>query len=617
MKKNRRTLKERLQYEFDNIMSKGTVALIGLLLGITVIVVGIAGLAAVLSGKDGSYPSMVWVSLMHTLDPGTLAGNETDNLFYIGVLSFMTLYGILVTSVLIGIITTGFEDKLKKLRKGTSRVLEEGHTVILGFNDNIYTLLNELIEANSNHKNGCIVVAGVQEKEYMEEEIAAHIRDFKTTRVICRSGPLAQAHILDRCAVDRCRSVIVNLYDDAETIKVILSLAAFMKGRELYRKDLYITAAIAQEQNVEAARIAGEGRAEIIYVNDAISRIIAHTCRQPGLSNVLIELFDYDGDELYFEKIPQLYGRTLRELLNLFPKAVVFGIRKQDGPHMNPPMDTVLEEGDEVILLEEDDGSFSFDNQEISVEEDLITAESGERKNTPETLLVLGTNNMLPLILAEYDCYVAKGSMVKIVAEHREELDTASYRNIVIEQKQSEGIDPALLEELLEDGVDDVLILSSDEVDEEASDARTLMQLIFLRNISEKRNRHFTITSEMKKSNNQRLAAQIRVEDLVIGSNIVNLIMTQIAENRELHALFEDILDEEGSELYMKPVEDYVKTGVPVNFYTVTESASRKGHIAVGYKQVRDGKTFIVTNPQKGDRVVYEPEDYLIVIAED
>ena len=74
MKKNRRTLKERLQYEFDNIMSKGTVALIGLLLGITVIVVGIAGLAAVLSGKDGSYPSMVWVSLMHTLDPGTLAG---------------------------------------------------------------------------------------------------------------------------------------------------------------------------------------------------------------------------------------------------------------------------------------------------------------------------------------------------------------------------------------------------------------------------------------------------------------------------------------------------------------------------------------------------------------
>ena len=124
-----------------------------------------------------------------------------------------------------------------------------------------------------------------------------------------------------------------------------------------------------------------EPRAEIIHANDAISRIIAHTCRQPGLSNVLVELFDYDsricasdkeplrqmiwdvlksdmrdaiassissfslvelfdydGDELYFEEIPQLYGKTLHETLNLFPKAVVFGIRKEDGPHLNPPI---------------------------------------------------------------------------------------------------------------------------------------------------------------------------------------------------------------------------------------------------------------------------------------
>ena len=613
----KRTLKERLQYKFDNIMSKGTIALIGLLCGITVIVVGIAGLVALFSGKEGSYAKLTWISLMHTMDPGTLAGNELDNLVFIGVLTVMTLYGIFVTSILIGIITTGFEEKLKQLRKGTSTVLEEGHTVILGFNDNIYTLLNELIEANSNHKNGCIVVAGVQEKEEMEEEIAAHIKDFKTTRVICRSGPLAAAHILERCAVERSRSVIVNLYDDAETIKVILAVSSFLKGRQLYREDLYITAAIEDEQNVAAARIAGEGRAEVIHVSDAISRIIAHTCRQPGLSNVLIELFDYDGDELYFEKIPELYGKTLKELLNLFPKAVVFGIRKEDGPHMNPPMDTRLEEGDEVILLEEDDGSFEFGAEEILVDEELIAGESMKRDAMPENLLILGSNSMLPRILAEYDCYVAKNSGVKIVADQKVDLDESEYRNIVIEQIESEGVNPGLLEELLTEEVDDVLILSSDELEPEASDAQTLLQLIFLRDISQRLHKVFTITSEMKKSNNQRLAAQIRVEDLVIGSNIVNLIMTQIAENRELQALFEDILDEEGSELYMKPVGDYVKTGVPVNFYTMTESASRKGHIAVGYKQVRDGKTHIVTNPQKSEKVVYEPEDYLIVIAED
>ncbi len=38
-------------------------------------------------------------------------------------------------------------------------------------------------------------------------------------------------------------------------------------------------------------KIAGEGMAEVLYFKDAISRIIAHTCRQPGLSHVLTDFF--------------------------------------------------------------------------------------------------------------------------------------------------------------------------------------------------------------------------------------------------------------------------------------------------------------------------------------
>ena len=357
----KRTWREKIQYQFDNIMSKGTIALIGLLFGITMIVVGLAGIVAVIFGADGGLGSQIWASAMHVLDAGTLTADTLDSIPYVIIMSVVTLCGLFVTSILIGIITTGFESRLKELRKGKSIVLEERHTVIIGFNDNVYTLLNELIEANSNHKNQCIVVVGTQEKEEMEEAIASRISDFKTSHIICRSGSLSEAHILERCSVERSRSVIINVYDDAEVIKIILSVSAYLKDKELVVKDLFMTAAIEDEQNVEAARIAGEGRAEIIHANDAISRIIAHTCRQPGLSNVLVELFDYDGDELYFEEIPQLYGKTLHETLNLFPKAVVFGIRKEDGPHLNPPMDTVLEEGDLIILLEDDDGSFELD----------------------------------------------------------------------------------------------------------------------------------------------------------------------------------------------------------------------------------------------------------------
>ncbi len=613
----KRSWKEKVRYQIDNIMSKGTIALIGLLFGITLIVVGVAGIAAVVFGAEGGLSSQIWASAMHVLDAGTLTADTLDSIPYVVIMSLVTLCGLFVTSILIGIITTGFESKLKELRKGKSTVLEERHTVIIGFNDNVYTLLNELIEANSNHKNQCIVVVGTQEKEEMEEAIASHISDFKTSHVICRSGSLSEAHILERCSVERSRSVIINVYEDAEVIKIILSISAYLKDKELLVKDLFMTAAIEEEQNVEAARIAGEGRAEIIYANDAISRIIAHTCRQPGLSNVLVELFDYDGDELYFEEIPELYGKTLHETLNLFPKAVVFGIRKEDGPHMNPPMDTVVEEGDLIILLEDDDGSFELDLGEVSLKEELIVNTAAKKTANRENLLVLGCNNMIERILQEYDCYVEKGSKVTIVYPEKLELDKIACRNIEISQVIGSGTNRKLLEELLLPDIDDILVLSSDDLDSEASDAQTLLQLIFLRDISQKMDRRFTITSEMRKSNNQRLATQARVEDFVIGSNIVNLLMTQIAENRELTALFEDILDEEGSEIYMKPASDYVKTGVSVDFYTVTESAARKGHIAIGYKKIRDGVTEIVTNPLKSEQTIYEKEDYMIVIAED
>jgi len=33
--------------------------------------------------------------------------------------------------------------------------------------------------------------------------------------------------------------------------------------------------------------------------------------------------------------------------------------------------------------------------------------------------------------------------------------------------------------------------------------------------------------------------------------------------------VYNDLFQEEGSEIYLKPVSNYVKTGVPVNFYTV------------------------------------------------
>ena len=68
-----------------------------------------------------------------------------------------------------------------------------------------------------------------------------------------------------------------------------------MKNKKVFDQDKNITVLIHKRENLEAAKIAGEGKAEIIYFEDMITRVIANTCRQPGLSYVLTDMFDFGG----------------------------------------------------------------------------------------------------------------------------------------------------------------------------------------------------------------------------------------------------------------------------------------------------------------------------------
>ena len=62
--------KEKLQYWFDNVMSKGMLSLIGLLALITAVVIAIAGIiVAMLPEVEGAgVISSMWLSLMHAID---------------------------------------------------------------------------------------------------------------------------------------------------------------------------------------------------------------------------------------------------------------------------------------------------------------------------------------------------------------------------------------------------------------------------------------------------------------------------------------------------------------------------------------------------------------------
>ena len=607
----KRTIRERISYWFDCMMSKGTVAMCILLFGITMLMVGVIGVVSYFVADEGGVLFQMWTGLMCAIDGGTIAGMPTDNVPYLVFMGVATLCGLFITSILIGIITAGVEDKLGELRKGTSVVQEDGHTVIIGFDNNVYDILRELIVANSNKKHACVVVLGEESKEDMEEAIDSHISEKRTTKIICRNGKLHEAYALERCSVETAKSVIVNVNDDAKTMKVLLALSAYLKDKELLFPDMRFVTSMEDSQYVEAANIASEGRAEIIYAKDAIARIISNTCRQHGLSQVLSEIFSFDGNELYFEKISELEGKNFKEAVISLSNATVVGICKDGKVALNPAMNTVIDADTELVVIEADDGAYKINFDSEIDDSKMCNAESSYAEAS-NNLAVLGTNDKLPIILSEYDKYVEPGTTVIIVDNDFDEAVLDSYDNLEI-KVCTEAVSRDMLCKLLAEDVNNILLMNDDSEDAEESDSQTLLRLILLRDIADKSDRSFAITTEMRNADNQRLALQARVDDFVIGSNFASLLMAQISENANMAPLIMELLDESGSELYMKSAAQYVAVGEPVNFYTLTESAARKGEIFVGYRHVGED---VVVNPDKSTRVTFGVNDQVVVIAE-
>ena len=168
IEKGKFSFKDRFNYWFDNRMTKGSLGLIKALIAASVaLAVLIAGLIILFRfNEEGEIGSVFWNSIATVINAWMPYFDEGSP-GYLVLMSVTAIAGVLFTSVLIGIVTSAIEEKIIELKRGNSRVLESGHTVILGFYPGEYTLIRQLILAAA-EKPDCIVVADDREREEME-----------------------------------------------------------------------------------------------------------------------------------------------------------------------------------------------------------------------------------------------------------------------------------------------------------------------------------------------------------------------------------------------------------------------------------------------------------------
>ncbi len=207
------TLRDRLRYYFDQTIASGTSSLLLWLALISILAVAVAALflvfGAVPEGQQPDhYGESFWTALNMALDPGAV---EESGWAYRVVMLAVAILGILIVSVLIGVLTSGIEGKLDELRRGRSLVLESDHTLILGWSSKIMPVLKELIIANENQQRRVVVILADKDKVEMAEQIATEVGETGNTKVICRTGRPCELADLEIANPANARSVIVLL----------------------------------------------------------------------------------------------------------------------------------------------------------------------------------------------------------------------------------------------------------------------------------------------------------------------------------------------------------------------------------------------------------------------
>ena len=622
----RRSVGQKLRYRFDNTISRGTLPVIGYLALLTLLLVLSAAFVLAITGteiaegEDPGFFEAFWQSLLRILDPGTFSGDT--GWFLRIVMLLVTLFGISIAAVLIGLIASGIEQRIEQLRRGRSAVVESDHTLILGFSPRIFTIVSELCIANENRKRPVIVVLANRDKQEMEDELAARVGDLRGTKVVCRTGEPSNLGALEIANAAHARSVIALGNDDAsgdaEVVKSVLAVLHTLRER-----DIPIVAELNDAETARAIREASGNRCITIRSTEVIGRITAQACRQAGLSAVCQDLLDFEGDELYFAPADQLVGRTFGEALLAYEESSILGIRRADGTvAVNPPMDTAFVEGDSVIALSEDDDTVVFTGlrEEASENVALGPAETG-----PEQLLVVGWNVLGPTILAELDQFVPDRSAVDVMVDP-DLVDPNELQELPVQRLRVHfEAERADLDELTQTvsgrEFDHVVILGyRDALDPSEADARTLLTLLLLRralNDSAVDGQQCRIVTELLDASDVELARATGADDFVVSDALSSYFLVQLSENPELEPVLDDLFDAEGSAIGLKPALWYGHTNGGIPFGKVVAAARERGEVAVGYRLAHgaDGLPEVVMNPAKSATVTLTPEDQVVVIG--
>ncbi len=642
----------RIRYRIDNFMSRGSASIFLALLFMFTAGFLIMVLFRVLANSfmpdetlSGwlEIPWRVYVAVME----GSAAEADGDSNWPAKFTSVIgVLIGLVLFSSMVAFITSVFESKLAELRRGRSLVIEEGHTLILGFGDRIIEVIRELIEANESESDASIVILAENDKEEMDNLIRDNILDFVTTRVITRSGVTTNINNLKKVQAERAKSIIVMnsaaswrpeeelKLADALVLKSIMSIIAVCDGEE----HPPIVCEIHSDRDRDLAEHITTGTVKALNEVSVLSRMIAQLAlSRNGLSVVYGDMVGFDGNEFYFYQPDEGWGGplTFGESINRFKSSTPMGIHTGEGKIiLNPEAETKVTDEDELIVFAEDDSTIFYFNEPVYKPQmkDTLQVDTSLRSQrvallnwTPKTSIIM--NKLCSYLPAGSDVITFNSTKTGEMEENLTKLQQ-EYPSLNIAVRQMDLNDLSHLTTIDPQSFDSLLILSPGGSSIEEMDAYVISLLIRIRQILRESglDKWPKLITEVMDSENIDIILNSGVEDFMVSNQFVSQIMAQVSEEPLALDVYDDLFQAEGSELYIKPANYYFsfddRESITLPYGECVQAAHLRKEVCLGVQlhadQKKRDKFFgVALIPDKGKEFTLTPQDGLITLAED
>ncbi|GAV37409.1 CASTOR/POLLUX-related putative ion channel [Streptomyces acidiscabies] len=585
-----------MRYLFDRTLARSTATLLGWLALSCLAVVVPASALLVWTDPDAPHSLsgrllQVGRTSAETLRLGAATGAPLRMLLSV----LLGLIALLVVSTVIGVVTTGLGDQLTELRRGRSRVLEQGHTVVLGWSDQIFPLVTELIAARPAGVRHVVTVLADRDPAAMERALTGAVGPRAGVRLECRSGSPADPDALALVMPGTARTVTVLPAEDADgdltVVRTLLALRTLLPAGRGPR----VVAAVHDGRHLPAARLAAGPRGTVLETDLTTARLLLQSAGRPGMPAVLRDLLDFAGAEFHVSDVPEVAGLSFEDVaLRLETSCAVGVLRADGGLLLTPAPETVLGPGDRLVTVAHDDSPVPLADHRADVDASAVVPPR-PRSDPPVRLLLLGWNRRAPLLL---DILRRTGTLVDVVADRAP---------TGVAHRTADPAAPETYDDLDLTAYDRVIALGADE----RSDDRTLLTLLILRSLETRR--ALPVVAEMRDHSSRRIAPLGPASDVVLRGELTALLMAQIVHNPELAAVFEEIFAVRGGALALHPADHYVPAGREASFATVVAAGLRRGECVIGYRA--HDPYAVRLCPGKSERRVWGGGDEVLVLT--